>query len=441
MNSEDKKIGIVGLGYVGLTLATVLAEVGFDVVGVEKNLNLVELTNVGIPHFSELGLDDALKQVIDSGKFKAKKSFDSSDLCDVYIITVGTPLDQSGQARLDMIEQATGEVANHMPDGALIILRSTVKIGTSREVVKPILKSTGKSFGLAMCPERTLEGRALKELRELPQIVGSDETDARTRASALFGKLTNSVIQVSTYETAEMIKLIDNTSRDVRFAFANEVARACDALGINAHEVISSGKLGYSRTDVALPGLVGGPCLEKDPHILQQSLAVHSVELEITKASRLVNERQPEETISFIINEMSRREFNQNCKVAILGMAFKGVPSTDDLRGSMSVKVLEHLKREAPFAKICLYDPVIPKEILQKKFPNLHISINLEDAINGAQVAIIANNHPNLSSCGLSKYKNEMSVDGFIYDYWNNFSNLSHEELGVIYYAVGNLRR
>ncbi|MEM6663632.1 MAG: nucleotide sugar dehydrogenase, partial [Pseudomonadota bacterium] len=128
----------------------------------------------------------------------------------------------------------------------------------------------------------------------------------------------------------------------MQFGFANEVARICDAYGVNAMEVIPGGKLGYPRTNVALPGLVGGPCLEKDPHILAQSLQETGLELDITTAARRVNERQPAETVKFILREHARRS-DAAPNIAVLGMAFKGVPATDDLRGAMSLQVIAAL--------------------------------------------------------------------------------------------------
>jgi UDP-N-acetyl-D-mannosaminuronic acid dehydrogenase len=433
-------IGVVGLGYVGLTLATVLAEVGFSVLGVERRDDVVDLTQRGVPHFSETGMADALRRVTSHGALVAATGFEAASRCDTYIITVGTPLDNSGAARLDMIEAATRQVAENMPDDALVILRSTVKIGTARDVVAPILTASGKRFHLAMCPERTLEGRALQELRELPQIVGADDEETRVRAAAIFGRLTNTVVQVSRLEAAEMIKLVDNTFRDVQFAFANEVARACEAVGINANEVIALGKLGYKRTKVPKPGLVGGPCLEKDPHILIQSVAGHGIDLEITRAARLVNERQPVETAKFIVAEMERRGLSANSKVAVLGLAFKGVPATDDLRGSMSLKVIEALREAAPHLDIALYDPVAAVEELEHNIPGAKAFASLQQAIAGAGVGIIANNHPALGELPPVALLEQMTADGFIYDYWNHFSNLSVRELGGSYFAVGNTK-
>lgn len=431
-------VGVVGLGYVGLTLATVLAEVGFRVVGIEKRAEVVELTNNGKPHFSETGLDDALFRVTQKKMLVAAEKFDLSASCDIYIITVGTPLSAEGIARLDMIEAASRQVAENMHDGALVILRSTVKIGTARNVVTPILAASGKRFFVAMCPERTLEGKALQELRELPQIVGADDQQSRDLACSMFCHLTNTIVQVSSLESAEVIKLVDNTFRDVQFGFANEVARLCDAFGINAHEVIASGKLGYKRTNVSLPGLVGGPCLEKDPHILFQSAKERGIELEITRSARLVNERQPTETVDFIASELDRRGFCGSEKVALLGVAFKGIPATDDLRGSMSLKVLSALKAIRPNLDIHLYDPVISAEELEKNVPGYIVAQSIQHAIKDSAAVLICNNHPELARNMPSHIVGNMKENGFIYDYWNNFSNLQPNETANIYFAVGN---
>lgn len=442
MSEKKEKVCVVGLGYVGLTLATVLAEVGFEVIGVEKRQDVVDKVNAGIPHFSEKGLQEGLARVTSSGKLKAVSKLDSTVTCGVYIITVGTPLNtDTGLPRVDMIEEASRQVAENMPEGAMVILRSTVKVGTTRNVVAPILRKTGKKFDIAMCPERTLEGKALRELRELPQIVGADEQSVRDRAAELFKNLTNSIVQVSSLEAAEIVKLVDNTFRDVQFAFANEVARLCEAFGVNSHEIITSGKLGYERTNVPLPGLVGGPCLEKDPHILIDSMRSRGLDLDITKASRKVNERQPIETMEFIAQEMENRDMGQGVTVALLGMAFKGVPATDDLRGSMSLKVLAALKNARPDVKVRAFDPVISKEDLEQQIEGIEACASLSDAVGGASVVIIGNNHPFLGEHTPAYLYELMDRDGFIYDYWNHFSKLSAHEIGQSYYAVGNTRK
>ena len=433
-------IAVIGLGYVGLTFAIALADVGFDVLGVEKRPEVVDLTNSGVPHFAEHGLEGVMKHVLAEGKMRAATSLSSDVHAGIYVITVGTPL-KDGHFNVDFIQAAAKEVADNMQDGALIILRSTVAIGTARNIVAPILAVSGKTFQIAMCPERTLEGRAMTELRNLPQIIGSDCDATRQRAAHLFYHLTHTVVHVSSLETAEVIKLVDNTYRDVQFGFANEVARICDAYGINALEVINGGKLGYSRTNVAQPGLVGGPCLEKDPHILAQSLEKMGLNLEITKAARTVNERQPVETMGFIAGRLSTSEGRNKPVIAIAGVAFKGVPATDDLRGSMAHKILSEIRKQIPDAKIRVYDPVCTLAHMEKEGVDAdQFCAKLEEAISGADCLIIANNHPSLGEMTPVQVGKYLRNGGFVYDYWNHFSNRRAHEIGQNYYAVGNTR-
>lgn len=435
-------ISVIGLGYVGLTFATALADVGFNVLGVERRQEIVDLTNEGKPHFSENGLRSVMKYVISHNRMKAVRVLPSNSHAGIYVITVGTPLNKQGHFNLDFIKSAAGEVAENMQDGAMVILRSTVAIGTAREVVAPILAASGKKFQIAMCPERTLEGRAMQELRSLPQVIGADDDETRQRAARFFYRLTPTVVQVGSLETAEIIKLVDNTYRDIQFGFANEVARICDAYGVNAIEVINGGKLGYSRTNVALPGLVGGPCLEKDPHILAQSLERKGISPEITRAARMVNERQPIETVSAIKDMLNARFAGEKVIVTLAGMAFKGIPATDDLRGSMALKVLAALKQQIPDAEIRVFDPVCNVEQMRKAGVEAHVySETFDSALAGSNCLIIANNHPALGAVPPIDLGSKMADGGFIYDYWNHFSNHREYEIGDSYYAVGNIRK
>jgi UDP-N-acetyl-D-mannosaminuronic acid dehydrogenase len=437
--NNSMRVAIVGLGYVGLTLGVALARRGVMVYGVERRREVVDLTNQGIPHFSEVGLDTALAGVVADGLLVASESIEQVPPVNYYIITVGTPL-KSGtyQPRLDMIELATREVASHFCDGAAVILRSTVRIGTTRTIVQPILAQTGKAFHISMCPERTLEGDALRELSSLPQIVGGMSEAAADMAAALFGLLTHAIVRVADPETAEMIKLVDNTSRDVRFAFANEVARACDALGINANDVIRYGKLGYGRTDVARPGLVGGPCLAKDPHILIASVAQTGINLEISAASRLVNERQPAETVSSILSRLRERGPGP-FKVVVAGLAFKGEPETDDMRGAMSLHVLDRLNASGACCELRAFDAVVREAQLTELAIPVALHDDLYEACEGVDLLIIANNHPIFATLDVGRILENMRPGGFIYDYWNTLSHLPPDILNNRYFTVGNL--
>lgn len=419
----DRNVCVVGLGYVGLTLAVAMADVGFSVHGLEKRDDVLDQLQQGQSHFWERGLNSKLRRVREQGRLTLSKELDTSVKASVYVITVGTPLGPDGAARLDMVEAATRQVAEHMDDGALIILRSTVKLGTGRNVVKPILEESGKSFNLASCPERTLEGKALTELFELPQIVGADDRDTAMRAAQIFQFMTPTIVRVNKLETGELIKLVDNTYRDVTFSFANEVARICEAVGINAQEVISSGKLGYPRTNVAWPGPVGGPCLEKDPHILTESARSYGIALDVTPAGRKVNERVPEEAANRIAKFYQKAAGSkERPRVALLGWAFKGEPATDDLRGTMAFPIRSEIERAIPGCEIVGYDAVVEAEQLEAQ--GVSVAATVAEAFEGADIAVLMNNHAELRSMPLEVLVSTMNRPGVVFDFWNSFSNM-----------------
>jgi nucleotide sugar dehydrogenase len=331
---------------------------------------------------------------------------------------------KDGRARMDMVESVAEEVGRHLKDGDLVIMRSTVKIGTTRELVRPILVKSGKRFELAFCPERTVEGQALEELRWLPQIVGSGSLQTSVRAAQLFQFLTPTVVRVRDTETAEMIKLIDNAQRDVHFAYANEVARLCDAVGISAAEVIQAGKRGYPRTNLPMPGPVGGPCLEKDSYILAESVERYGIEAEMTLAARHINERQGAEAVSHIravTKELAG--FPREPVITLLGIAFKGQPPTDDLRGTTARPILASLKQTFPQARFRCFDPVVGIEA-QREF-GLEPMTSIEAALAGAHLALILNNHRSFGQMPLESLVDTMAMPAVVYDLWNNFDPAS----------------
>ncbi|PWC43545.1 nucleotide sugar dehydrogenase [Azospirillum sp. TSO22-1] len=433
----DRNVCVLGLGYVGMTLAVAMADAGFQVHGVEIRGDILDKLAHGLPHFHEPGLAERLRHVLGRGRFSFGRTPECEHRHSVYIITVGTPLDRMGRVRTDMIEAATRQVAECLNDGDMVILRSTVKLGTTRGVVKPILDASGKRFDIAFCPERTLEGQALVELEQLPQIIGAESMDVAARASQIFGFLTPTTVKVSTPETAELIKLVDNTYRDVTFAFSNEIARLCNSLEISAAEVVRAGKLGYPRTNLPLPGPVGGPCLEKDPHILIEGAREHGVELEITAAGRHVNEAQPHEVAGFLHSlANSMQGFPREPTISLMGLAFKGRPETDDLRGTMAKPVFDELRARFPAARWRGFDAVVAPE--QIRAFGLEPAASMDGAVRGANLAVILNNHPVFTSMPLPDLASRMDRPGFIYDFWNNFNSREVDlPEGTAYIALG----
>jgi len=435
---NNENICVLGLGYVGLTLAVSLANAGYKVHGLEVRNEILDKLAKAEPTFYEEGLASEIRNALKKGAFTFSNSI--SDIPfkpSVYIITVGTPLGKDGSIRLDMIENATREIGTLISDGDLVIVRSTVRLGTARNVIRPVLDKTGVTYNIAVCPERTLEGSALKELHYLPQVIGSDDLATRERCATLFGRLTPTTIKVSSLEAAEMIKLVDNTYRDVIFSFGNEVARICDASGINAYEVINGGKLGYPRTNVALPGLVGGPCLEKDPHILNQSAMLFGLDgLDVTVAARKVNERQPDEAVKFISEAFYLRNNRKPTNIIIAGLTFKGYPETDDLRGSMSLVVLEYLRKEFPEAKFSGYDPQLEQQTIEGL--NLSYVPDITKCDLETDLIIISNNHPSFKKLSWFEIFDRGNESLLVYDFWNNYNSFDAEELNNRYIVLGN---
>jgi UDP-N-acetyl-D-mannosaminuronic acid dehydrogenase len=435
---SDKHICVIGLGYVGLTFAVAVADIGFKVFGVEIRDDVLDNLKKSKPHFYEPGLQERLHRVIQSGHLQCVKNIPRSASCTVFVITVGTPLDCDGYSRLDMVESVGREVADNMQTGSLIIMRSTVKLGTTRNIIAPILEASGKHFDLAFCPERTLEGKALVELRQLPQIVGGMSPKAALRASQFFQFITPTVIRVSSIETAEMIKLIDNAQRDVTFAYANEVARACDAIGVSAAEVIQAGKLGYPRTNLSMPGPVGGPCLEKDSHILAEGLREIGIEPSITMAARRVNENQPYEVVNFIKKVCLQFEnFSTKPVITLMGIAFKGQPATDDLRGTMALPIFTCLRNIFPDAVYRGYDAVVSQAEIRRF--GLQPLATLNQAFNDSNLVLILNNHQIFNAMPIESLATNMERPGMIYDFWNCFKTSDlHLPHGIIYVALGS---
>lgn len=418
---RDKKICVIGLGFVGLTLATVMAQRGFDVTGVEIREDLVSLISSGNAHFFEPDLASSLNDVVINKKLVVCNEIPDNCQSTVFVITVGTPVDDEKNVNLNSIIAVTQEISKHLKNGDLVILRSTVKLGVTRNVVCPILHKTGKLFEIAFCPERTVEGQAMVELNYLPQIIGSDTISTSVRAGNIFQFITPTVVRVSNFETAEMIKLVDNTRRDVMFGFSNEIAKICDSIGVNASEVISSGRFGYSRTDIPVPGLVGGPCLSKDSYILSESLQSYNIKPEIILAARKVNENQPRESVFFLSKFIKKNNFpDKKLTISLLGIAFKGTPPTDDLRGTTAKIVLDELKLLFPLATFRGYDPVVSNEDV-KNFGLIPFE-NVYDATEGCDVIIILNNHNFFSLLDIKRVAHKMANPGIIYDFWNNFS-------------------
>jgi UDP-N-acetyl-D-mannosaminuronic acid dehydrogenase len=436
---DDRAVTIFGLGYVGLTLAVAMAEAGFRVHGVEINQTVLDALAGHRAHFSEYGLDDRLASQMEQGRFTASRTIDDTLGSKVFVVTVGTPVGPDKRTKFDALMAVTRQIADAMPDDSIVILRSTVRVGTTQEIVRPVLEATGKPFDLAFCPERTLEGKALAELATLPQVVGGIDDHATFRAAQLFAFLTPTIIRVRNAETAEMVKLVNNTQRDLMFAFANEVAAICDEIGVSAHEVIAHGNIGYPRGSMPLPGPVGGPCLEKDPYILAEGVERHGFRPDIALTARKWNEDLPARSVAQLCACFHAMGTPPPTRVAVLGLAFKGRPETDDLRGTMAIPLIAALREQIPGVEITGWDPMVDAEATASL--GIAAAPSAVEAARGTGFVIIQNNHPAFEKLNLKSVARAMASPGMIYDFWNQHGQMDSFDLadGVRYAALGGL--
>jgi nucleotide sugar dehydrogenase len=431
---SDQHVCIVGLGYVGLTLAIALADAGFQVSGIERNRAVAAIIRSGRAHFSEEGLDAHLSVAVADGRLVVYDEIPDGLDAGAYIVTVGTPVDDRNKVRIAPLQNALGEVRRAMKGGELIILRSTVGVGTSRNVVKPILDATGLSYELAFCPERTIEGKALQELTSLPQVVGGLTPESVDRARALFGRLTNETLGVSSLEGAEMVKLINNTYRDLVFGFANEMAAAAEAAGISATEVLKAANHNYPRGGIPLPGPVGGPCLEKDPYILAEAFSAYGFSPDIALTARRFNEALPERIVARL--RLLSGGGDQVRKIAVLGLAFKGSPPTSDLRGSLAIPLVEQLRKAFLRATVVGYDPLVDRAEAAAK--DIVTTGTRDAAVADADLVVIQTNHPEFRDLDLADAFSGMRPGGVIYDLWGSHGVTPIKlERGVRYTALG----
>ena len=379
------RIGIVGLGYVGLTLAIAAADSGFDVYGTEINPKILAALSDNHAHFHETGLDSLIaehngKNFHASGKFPQDKKFDA------FIITVGTPLmTGTHDPNFGYIRQAVQSI-KHVYDGSqLVILRSTVSVGTTRSIIVPFLQEIcGKDeVFVSMCPERTIEGRAIEELTHLPQIISGNNPQALKMAEDIFTRITPSVLKAASTEEAELAKLYCNTYRDMNFAIGNAFCLAAQSFGIDGINVIHLANEGYSRANIAVPGFVAGPCLEKDAYILAHNMKP------CPSKNFILEGRAISSSLEDSVVEWANQKVHGKT-IALSGMAFKGRPETSDLRGSPSVNIARKLYARG--YELRLHDFAAYSDEMHELGLG-QVCGTLREACTGANAVMILNNH------------------------------------------------
>jgi UDP-N-acetyl-D-mannosaminuronic acid dehydrogenase len=395
--SEEKlkfnKVCVLGLGYIGLPTASTFATHGLEVLGVDVNKRIIDTLRNGGLHISEPGLQTVVEEAIRSGKLTVA---DKPEPADAFIIAVPTPFKHGKigtyknfeykMADMDAVTSAAEMIVPVLKRGNLVILESTSPPKTTLDLVAPILERSGLQAGLdfhlAYSPERVLPGHILQELIENPRVIGGTTTEAAEAGRELYSTFVEGEIILTDATTAEMVKLMENTFRDVNIAIANEFSRLTDRFGVDIWEAISIANR-HPRVSILNPGPgVGGHCISVDPWFLVEG-APDIAQLIIN--ARMVNDSQP-----IFVLELARRTLGEinGKKIAVLGLAFK--PDVDDLRESPAIEVV-HLLQDAG-AEVKCFEPNKPGANLV----GIQILGNLSDVLNSVDAIILLVNHKEL---------------------------------------------
>ncbi len=403
INQKKTSIAIIGIGRVGLPLALVLAEKGFNVFGIGRKQEKMDEINKGKMPFMEKGASKILKKV--KGKnFLATTDFSFVSKCDFIIITLGTPIDENMNPVFTQIEDAIRSMKEYLKPNQTLILRSTVTPGTTQYVSSLIKENStlkvGENFYLAFCPERVVEGKAIEENQKIPQIVGGVNKVSSENAAALFKSIGVKTI-ISDAVSSELAKLFSNMYRYINFAIANEFMVIADKFDKDIYEIKNLVNFGYSRGGLASPGLTGGPCLFKDGFFLISDLPYS----DLISISWKINESIP----TLLIKQLSEKLKLENKKVALLGLGFKA--DIDDTRESLSFKVRKGFFRER--SKVVLHDPFV------SDYPYQEIEKDVYKALKGAEVIFIAVDHTEYKNLDIKKVKRIASKNCIVCDVWN----------------------
>lgn len=441
--AAQTKISVIGMGYVGIPVAALLADQkGVDVTGIQRRSQRsgwkIEVLNAGKSPFegTEPGLDDLVRRVVQKGSFRVTEDFAVIKDMDIVLIDVQTPTDGADhKPRYLSLKEVSRQVGTYMKKGTLVVIESTVAPGTTQFVMQPILErksglKAGRDFCLAYSYERVMPGRLLDYIMNLPRIVGGVDKKSRDKAVQLYKKIVKAKILSTDILTAETSKTIENAYRDVNIAFANEMAMACESLGIDVYEVRG---LINSRAErhMHVPGIgVGGHCLPKDTWLLNYGVRQYGtvpMNPEFVRLARKINDFMPTHATEMIKEALASRKISlRDAKIAILGVAY--LEDSDDVRNTPAYDLIREV--EAYGAEVVAHDPYV------NTFPEAELSRDLDHVIKGADCMVIATKHKPYFKIDLKRVKSLMRTP-IIVDGRNLLDRAKAEKAGFVYKGIG----
>lgn len=408
IENKTLRMGVCGLGYVGLPLAVDKAKHGFQTIGFDVQQKKVDLVNAGQNYIGDV-VDAELAELVASGMLKATTDF--SLVCDVDFIAicVPTPLDDHQQPDISYVRSSVEAVSKHLTKGTMVVLESTTYPGTTEELLKPILEEgsglkCGEDFYLGFSPERVDPGNLIYKTSNTPKVVGAIGEDAAEVISMVYRAiLDGDVHTVSSPAVAEMEKILENTYRNINIGLVNELAILCNKMGISIWEVIDAAKTKPYGFQAFYPGPgLGGRCIPLDPYYLSWKAREFGFHTSMIEASMMVNDRMPEYTVERASKILNRHKKALNgSKVLVLGVAYK--QDIDDYRESPAIAVIEEFHKTG--AQINFYDPFVPKYrdagVWYESLPSL-----TPEVVKGFDLVVITTAHSNVdypmvTSCGV----------------------------------------
>lgn len=410
MSFSIERVGMVGLGYIGLPTAAVMASRGLHVIGIDVNEKAVDTINRGDVHIVEPDLDIVVRSVVTTGNLRATTKAEPAD---AFLIAVPTPFKENHEPDLAFVKAAAEAIAPVLEKGNLIVLESTSPVGTTEKLCKwlsefrtdltfPDRAGENADIQLAYCPERVLPGYVLQELVNNDRVIGGMSRKCSERAAALYKLFVKGDCLLTTARTAELCKLTENAYRDTNIAFANEMSLVCDHLGVNVWELIELSNR-HPRVEILQPGPgVGGHCIAVDPWFLVNSAPAVT---NLIRTARQVNDYKPEHVTERIVAKASKFKAPA---VACFGLAFKA--NIDDLRESPAIEIVLQLAEKVD-GRLLVVEPnieTLPDALKSKD--NIEL-VDINTALNESDIVVGLVDHSDFRDMPLSDLSEKMIID------------------------------
>ena len=393
-------VNVIGLGYIGLPTALMMASHGVEVIGTDYNKELVAILNSGKTTFKENGLDELFSNAVQSGiKFTTEYQ-----VTDTYIVSVPTPYDvNSKKIDAKYVQAAVKEIMKVSPKGATVVIESTVSPGTIDKFVRPVIEENGFIIGtdihLVHAPERIIPGNMVYELLHNNRTIGADNKEIGEKIKNIYSSFCQGEIEVTDIRTAEMTKVVENTFRDINIAFANELAKICRSDDMDVYEIIRIANK-HPRVNILTPGPgVGGHCISVDPWFL---VGDYPGLANIILAARKINDSMPDFVLERIVSIMKENNLKDISRVGFYGLTYK--ENVDDIRESPTLQMLDSMERHLSGNLVKVYDPFIEKDIVENQ---MH---NLDEFLEAVDLVVLLVGHDEIKN-NMDKLKGKIILD------------------------------